>query len=193
MADAQSKRMHLVLEAPIPTLLWRLAAPNAMATVVLTSVTVADAWFVGQLGTVALASLAIAFPFQTLIQMMAGGAIGGGVTSALSRAVGAGDKARADAVAWHAILTACAMSVLFTIVLGIFPATVFSRLGAQEAVLDGAVAYARIAFGGAIVRCWFASTFVRTVTSPFVHSTRTSSMVVTSPRPKWADISLIER
>ena len=150
MADAQSQRLHLVLQAPIPILLWRLAAPNAVATVVLTSVTVADAWFVGQLGTVALASLAIVFPFQTLAQMMAGGAIGGGVTSALSRAIGAGDKAHADAVAWHAILIACAMSVLFTIVLGIFPATAFAKLGAQGAVLDGALAYARVAFGGAI-------------------------------------------
>ncbi|MFT5393534.1 MAG: Na+-driven multidrug efflux pump, partial [Gammaproteobacteria bacterium] len=41
----------------------------------MTCVAVAGVWFVGQLGTAALASLALVFPFQTLIQMMAGGAI----------------------------------------------------------------------------------------------------------------------
>ncbi|MGI9521811.1 MAG: MATE family efflux transporter [Hyphomicrobiaceae bacterium] len=151
MADGQSQRMHLLLEAPIPTLLWRLAAPNAVATVVLTSVAVADAWFVGRLGTAALASLAIVFPFQTLIQMMAGGAIGGGVTSALSRAVGAGDKSHADAIAWHSIVIASVASIPFIICLGLLPATAFALLGGQGQVLGGAVAYAQIAFGGATI------------------------------------------
>lgn len=151
MNQSQSQRMHLLLEAPIPTLLWRLGAPNALATIILTSVTLADAWFVGRIGTVALASLAIVFPFQTLLQMMSGGAIGGGVTSALSRALGAGDSAHADAVAWHAILIACAMSVVFIICLGVLPEAIFAMLGGKGEVLAGAVAYARIAFGGATV------------------------------------------
>jgi Na+-driven multidrug efflux pump len=55
---------HRGVQMPIPTLLWRLAAPNAVATLILTSVTLADAWFVGRLGTVALASIAIVFPFK---------------------------------------------------------------------------------------------------------------------------------
>ncbi|MFY0611764.1 MAG: MATE family efflux transporter [Hyphomicrobiaceae bacterium] len=151
MNDPQSRRMHLLLQAPIPTLLWRLAAPNAVATVVLTLVTLADAWFVGHIGTVALASLAIVFPFQTLLQMMSAGAIGGGVTSALSRAMGAGDKEHADAVAWHAIVIACAMSILFIIILGVFPEPVFALLGGKGEVLQGAIAYARVAFGGATI------------------------------------------
>lgn len=151
MNDPQARRMHLLLQAPIPTLLWRLAAPNAIATFILTSVTLADAWFVGRLGTVALASLAIVFPFQTLLQMMAGGAIGGGVTSALSRAMGAGDRAHADAVAWHAIVIACIMSTLFIVCLGFLPEPVFATLGAKGEVLEGAIAYARIAFGGAVI------------------------------------------
>ncbi len=142
-------RMHLLLRAPVPKALWRLAAPNVAAVATMTAVTFADAWYVGQLGTVALASLALVFPFQTLMQMMAGGAIGGGATSALARALGAGDHARADSVAWHAVLVALAMAVLYIIGLGVFSRTVFSWIGGQGSVLDGAVLYATIAFGGA--------------------------------------------
>ena len=151
MNDPQARRMHLLLQAPISSVLWRLAAPNAVATVLLTFVTLADAWFVGRLGTVALASIAIVFPFQTLLQMMSAGAIGGGVTSALSRAMGAGDQARANAIAWHAIVIACALSLLFIGCLGILPRPILALLGGKGEVLDGAIAYARIAFGGATV------------------------------------------
>ena len=149
MNHTQSQRMHLLLNAPILSSLWILGAPNVTAIVILTSVTYADAWFVGRLGTVPLASIAIAFPFQTLMMMMAGGAIGGGVTSAMARAFGSRDAAHAEAVLWHSMLIALAMSALFIIVLGLFPRPVFAIIGANEAVLDGAVRYATIAFGGA--------------------------------------------
>jgi len=48
----------------------------------MTAVTFADAWYVGRLGKKALASLALAFPFLTQMQMMAGN-----VTSAVARLV----------------------------------------------------------------------------------------------------------
>ncbi|MGI9418778.1 MAG: MATE family efflux transporter [Geminicoccaceae bacterium] len=81
----------------------------------MTGVTFADARYVGQLGTAALASLALAFPFLTLMQMMAAGAIGGGTTSAVARAFGAADIARAENTAWHALLIALFMSGIFMI------------------------------------------------------------------------------
>ncbi|MDH3664252.1 MAG: MATE family efflux transporter, partial [Alphaproteobacteria bacterium] len=115
----------------------------------MTAVTFADAWYVGQLGTAALASLALAFPFLTLMQMMAGGAIGGGTTSAVARAFGAGDIERVESTAWHAVLIALVISGVYMIVLGLFPRPVFALLGGEGAALDGAVIYARIVFGGA--------------------------------------------
>ena len=135
-------------------MLWRLATPNVVAVALWTAVTFADAWYVGQLGTSALASLALAFPFLSLMQMMAGGAIGGGITSAVARALGAGDIGRAESTAWHAVLIAITMSGLFMILLGLFARPVFELLGGEGDALDGAVAYARIAFGGAAA-IWF--------------------------------------
>ena len=135
-------------------MLWRLAAPNVFAVAMMTAVTFADAWFVGQLGTEALASLALAFPFLTLMVMMAGGSIGGGTTSAVARAMGAGDTERAERIAWHAALLAVAASGPYMVVLGLFARPVFQLLGGEGAALDGAVGYARIAFGGAAAT-WF--------------------------------------
>ncbi len=158
MNAPQSPRMQLLLHAPIPGMLWKVAAPNVAAAVILTAVTVADAWYVGHLGTQALASLALVFPFQTLMQMMAGGAIGGGVTSALARALGADKSEHADAVGWHALMIAVALSCLFVIGLGVYSEVIFATLGAKAEVLDGAVRYARIAFGGATAT-WLFYTF----------------------------------
>ncbi|NKB60128.1 MAG: MATE family efflux transporter [Alphaproteobacteria bacterium] len=120
----------------------------------LTAVTLADAWYVGQLGTAALASLALVFPFQTLMQMMAGGAIGGGITSAVGRALGAGAIERAKSTAWQAVLIAIMMSGAYMIVLGLFARPIFELLGGEGDALGGAVTYARVAFGGAVA-LWF--------------------------------------
>lgn len=131
-------------------MLFKLAAPNVAATLMMTASTFADAWYVGRLGTAALASLALVFPFQTLMIMMCGGAIGGGVTSALSRALGRDDAAGAQAIAWHSLLVAGFMALLYTVALGVFSRPVFTLLGGTGEALDGAVLYARIAFGGAL-------------------------------------------
>ncbi len=144
-----------ILDAPAATILWRLATPNIVAVAMMTAVTFADVWFVGHLGTERLASLALVFPFLTLMQMMSGGAIGGGTTSAVARALGAGDLDKAERIAWHAVLIAFSMSGLFTLILCAFARPVFGLVGGTGAVLDGAVTYAQIVFGGALVT-WFA-------------------------------------
>lgn len=90
--------------------------------------------------------------------MMSAGAMGGGVSSAVSRALGGGRRDRANAIVLHAIIIALGMSALFVLVLAVMAPSVFAVLGGRGAVLDGAVAYAEIAFGGAIAM-WLANTF----------------------------------
>lgn len=154
MSRLHSPDTRLILNAPVMLVLWRLATPNVVAVAMMTGVTFADAWYVGQLGTAPLASLALAFPFLTLMQMMAGGAIGGGTTSAVARAFGAGATDRAESIAWHAVLIALTMSGVFMIVLGVFARPIFQLLGGEGTALEGAVSYARIIFGGAAAT-WF--------------------------------------
>jgi putative MATE family efflux protein len=151
-------RMQLILHESIPRMLARLAAPNVAAVATTTAVTFADVYFVGRLGTTALASLAIVFPFQTLMGMMSLGAIGGGVVSSIARALGAGNTGKAESAAWHALVIAAFMSILYVVVLGIFPRPIFSLLIGDGDVLDGAVDYAHIVFGGAAI-AWLAFTY----------------------------------
>ena len=146
-----SRQLSLLLEGSIFQMLWRFAGPNVLGVVMTILVTFCDAWFVADLGTVALASLALVFPFQTLIVFMAVGAIGGGVTSAISRAFGRGALSEVSTLAWHAVVIGISMSLFFILTLGLFAQEIFQGMGGTGEVLTGAVSYAQIAFGGSVV------------------------------------------
>ena len=147
--------MQMILHGSIPRMLTRLAAPNVAAVATMTAVTFADVYYVGQLGTAALASLAIVFPFQTLMGMMSAGAIGGGVASSVARALGGGDVGKAEINAWHALVIGAFMSFLYVVILGVFARPIFSLIIGPGEVLDAAVDYAHIIFGGSVI-IWFA-------------------------------------
>ena len=152
-----SARTRMLLDGPVGPTLWRLSAPNIVVAFAQTLATIADAWFVGQLGVAPLAALALVFPVQSLMQMMSAGAMGGGVSSAVARALGSGNRVRAEAITLHALLIAAGMAALFTIVFGVFGRPLFVLLGGRGEALDGAVAYSGVMFGGAVV-IWLTNT-----------------------------------
>ena len=152
-----SARTQALLVGAIGPTLAKLALPNMLVALTQAAVAVADAWFVGHLGVTALASLALVFPVQSMMQMMSSGAMGGGISSAVARALGAGDTARAERITVHALIIAAGMACLFTIMFAVFARPLFALLGGRDAALDGAVAYARILFGGAFA-VWCANT-----------------------------------
>src|SRR3954463_9739371 len=102
------------LSGPIAPAMLRLALPTIGVLVVQTLVGVTETYFVSFLGTEALAGVALVFPVLMLVQMMSNGGIGGGVASAVAQAVGANRGADAQALAWHAMLLACGLGLLFT-------------------------------------------------------------------------------
>jgi Na+-driven multidrug efflux pump len=55
-------RRERILKGPILDTILLLAAPNVLGVAAQTAVAITDAWFVGQLGTVALAALSLVFP-----------------------------------------------------------------------------------------------------------------------------------
>src|SRR3954469_4651390 len=93
-----------LLTSPILPTLLKLAIPNTIAMFGATLVAVAETSYIGRLGTVPLAAIALVFPFTMLTQMTSAGAMGGGVSSAISRALGAGDRDRAAILALHAAI-----------------------------------------------------------------------------------------
>ncbi|MEA2805220.1 MAG: hypothetical protein QOE49_5315, partial [Rhodospirillaceae bacterium] len=101
-SPAAVARTQLLLRGPIVPTLLRLAAPNLVVNVVLiTVVTSVDAHFVGRLGAEALGGLALVFPLLMLMQQMANFSMGSAITSAVARAIGAGRREDAAALAVH--------------------------------------------------------------------------------------------
>src|SRR3979409_1317406 len=90
-----------LLASPILPTLLKLALPNTIAMFGAALVAVAETSYIGRLGTVPLAAIALVFPFIMLTQMMSAGAMGGGVSSAISRALGAGNRERAATLPLH--------------------------------------------------------------------------------------------
>ena len=94
-------RTKLLLEGPVFSTLIRLSAPNALQLVAIAGMITFDGLFLGRLGPDALAGVSLAFPFLMLMQHAANSGMGGGVASAIARALGAGRRDRADALVCH--------------------------------------------------------------------------------------------
>ena len=140
---AEYRRARLLTGPVLPTLL-ALAAPNVLLALMQALVSFADAWFIGRLGTEGLAGVALVFPIVILMQMMSAGAMGGGVSSAIARALGAGDVGRAERLALHAMVIAIAFGLLFTGVMMVAGPPLYRLLGGSGAVLSNATACSKV-------------------------------------------------
>lgn len=139
-----------LLDGPILRTLLRLAAPNVMATSAAVLVGLAETFYIGVLGVVPLAALGLVFPFAMLTGMLSAGAMGGGVSSALARAFGAGDAERARSVALHALCIGTLGGVLYSLLFVGLAAPLFTLLGGRGEVLREALGYASVLFCGAL-------------------------------------------
>src|SRR6187402_465104 len=120
-----------LVEGPIlRTLLW-LAWPNVIALSAGTCVVIAETSYIGRLGVESLAAMALVFPFVILTMTMSGGAMGGGVASAIARAIGAGDLDRASTLAAHALLIGIGLGLVFMLGMLIFGPTLLELLGGR--------------------------------------------------------------
>jgi putative MATE family efflux protein len=151
-----------LLSAPILPTLLRLTAPNLAAMLVTALVAIFETIYVGILGTTQLAAIALVFPLIMLMQMLSAGAMGGGVSSAISRALGAGDSERAAALAMHALTIGIMAGLGFSLLFGLFGRSILSTLGGSGAVLDQAVLYGSVGLTGAIV-IWLLNTLASIV------------------------------
>lgn len=146
-----------LLTAPLLPTLLRLSAPGVLLVVFQSMVSIGDTYFVGRLGTAPLAGLALVFPLLMLLQMTSAGAMGGGVSSAIARALGSGNAAGARRLVIHALVIALAMGAVFTVLVLFFGTAMYSLLGGGGEVLASAVAYSNVVFAGAVV-VWLANT-----------------------------------
>ena len=139
-----------MLSGPILSTLLRLALPTMVVLLAQTAVNIAEAYYVGFLGTDALAGVAMVFPIFMLMTMMSNGGVGSGVASSVARAVGAGRKDDADALVFHAIVLAVIFGAAFTLGTIRGGPALYRALGGHSEALDAALKYSNYLFAGAI-------------------------------------------
>ncbi len=151
MSATLDPRTRLLLEAPIAPTLLRLGAPNVLVMLAQAGVGLIETYFVGKLGTDALAGMALVFPAVMLMQMTSAGAMGGGIASAIARALGARRRDDADALVLHALLIAAVFALAFMVTVVAGGRWLYTRMGGSGGALDAAMVYSNWVFGGALL------------------------------------------
>lgn len=165
-----------------------LAAPTTLLALVQSAGQLFETFLAARQGTTALAGWTLVLPFSLLIAQMSAGAMGGGVVSAIARALGAGRADQAAALVLHALLIAVAGGLAFTLVLAGFPHVVFGAIGGPAAAA-AAVPYAVALFGVGAVPIWLANTFASILRGGGRHALSARVMLATAlaqPPLAWA-------
>ncbi len=148
---ALNPRTQLLLDGPILPTLLRMAWPNILVMLAQASTGLIETWWVSRLGGSALAGMALVFPGFMMMQMLSGGAMGGGISSAIARALGARRRDDADALVLHAIIINVALGLLFSALVLAFGPTLYRALGGEGPSLDAALQYSNVVFAGTVL------------------------------------------
>ncbi|MDD3041607.1 MAG: MATE family efflux transporter [Methanosarcinaceae archaeon] len=127
----------------------KLAIPMVVAMSVQTIYTLVDTFWVSGLGDNALAAMGFVFPFF-FIQLALTNGLGVGGGAAISRRIGARDKAGADNVGVHTLVIMLLIMAIFTVLSLAFVDDIFVLSGAGKTT-GLAVAYAKVLFGGSFI------------------------------------------
>ncbi|WP_338663703.1 MATE family efflux transporter [Pararoseomonas sp. SCSIO 73927] len=155
-----------------------LAAPTALSAVLQAAAQIAETWLAARQGTEALAGWSVVLPFSLLMQMMSSGAMGGGVSSAIARALGAGRREEASALVLHAVLIAVLAGAGFAVLLAGFPRPVLGAIGGAAAT-EAAAPYAVLLFGLGAVPVWLANTLASVLRGGGRHALAARVLVIT--------------
>lgn len=136
--DAQYVRMTT---APLPGLILSLCAPSIVTCLITSIYSMADTFFVAQLGTSAVAAVGVVFSVSSVVSAL-GFWMGTGGSSLVSLRLGAQKKAEADRIASTSFLLAMGMGGLIAVA-GLLALDPLMRLlGSTPTILPQARAYA---------------------------------------------------
>jgi putative MATE family efflux protein len=148
--ERKERARAAMLHGPIVPTLVKMALPTIGVMVAQTAVGIAETYYVGFLGTDALAGVALVFPIFMLMTTMSNGGLGSGVASAVARAIGAGRQQDADALLFHAVILAVIFGALFSGGALLGGPALYHALGGREASLEAALKYSNILFSGSV-------------------------------------------
>lgn len=149
VADSQFDKM---INEPVSKLIAKLAVPTVISMLVTSIYNMADTFYVSQINTQASAAVGIVFPIMSIIQAC-GFTLGMGAGSLISIKLGQKKNDEGSVISSTSFFTAIIIGILITIFGVLFSSGFLHLVGASEAVLPYAKAYARYIFLGAPFMC----------------------------------------
>ncbi|HLY39026.1 MAG TPA: MATE family efflux transporter [Candidatus Binatia bacterium] len=146
----QAEPERLLAMTPLAAVV-RLAAPTTFVMAVSAVSNVVYTYFVSRLGVTAIAAVSAVFPVSLLALTAMVGGIGAGASSAIARALGAGRREEAAALAGQALALSVAIGLVFGATVQVGARQLFGIMGATGAVHASATLFARVLFGGAAI------------------------------------------
>ena len=145
-----------LLSAPIGSLVFKLAIPNMLTMSMWVITFIIEGWYIGQLGVVPLAGLALGFPMLFLLLMLSAGTIGGAITGLVAQKIGANDIKAAEEIALSGLILTICLGVISAIIFLFFGEIIYSSLGAKNEVLEEVLKYSNVLFFGSF-SIWIAN------------------------------------
>jgi Na+-driven multidrug efflux pump len=144
-------RTRLLLHGAILPTLLSLAWPNVLVMLAQASVGLIETWWVSHLGPGALARIALVFPGYMMMTMLSAGAMGGGIASAIARALGGRRQDDADALVLHALIINGLLGLAFAVLFIAFGRPVYVAMGGEGPSLEAAMQYSNVVFAGGLL------------------------------------------
>ena len=144
-------RTRRLLHGPILPTLLDMAWPNILVMLAQASTGLIETWWVSRLGTDALAGMALVFPGFMMMQMLSAGAMGGGISSAIARALGSGRRDDANALVLHALIVNGLLGLCFSLAFLLLGPQLYRSMGGQAGSLDAALQYSDVVFAGNVL------------------------------------------
>ena len=144
------------LSKPIGSIVFKLAIPNMLTMSMWVITFIIEGWYIGQLGVVPLAGLALGFPMLFLLLMLSAGTIGGAITGLVAQKIGSNDIEAAEEIAFSGLILTICLGIISAIIFLLFGKIIFSSLGANEEVLNEVLKYSDVLFSGSFT-IWIAN------------------------------------
>lgn len=139
----EQSKQDFMKTKPVLPLLLSMGVPMMLSMLIQSLYNIVDSIFVSRLGTDALTAVSLVYPLQNVIVSVAVG-VGVGISSVISRHLGAGNQESADKAATIGMALTVLHAILFVLV-GIFVTVPFLKLFTDDAaILDMAAQYGKI-------------------------------------------------
>lgn len=149
-----SARANVLLEGPILNSLIMLAVPIVLANVLQAGYQLTDAFWVGRLGSAAVAAVSVSFPIMFLsIALGTGLAIAG--STLIAQYFGARKSEMVDHVAAQTLLMIIAVSIVLGAIGYALTPTILNLMQVAPDVQQGALGFMRVSFAGLVFNFFF--------------------------------------